>query len=162
MTDRMLGKLPHCAKVCYYIWLHLQCPTKPHISSWFLLLSFYILSQVSQGLWGKLAWMPRSTAQFTFWTIRFPVSVPVSLETSYKGSEAVFRIRRNRLHLVQNKLSRHRVMQVSSSEMVNGGGGGGGRGRDKVWSENLRLEEETWWGEVFKGLTGGALGLKEH
>lgn len=145
MTDRMLGKLPHCAKVCYYIWLHLQCPTKPHISSWFLLLSFYILSQVSQGLWGKLAWMPRSTAQFTFWTIRFPVSVPVSLETSYKGSEAVFRIRRNRLHLVQNKLSRHRVMQVSSSEMVNGGGGGGDGGGTRfgvrTWDWKKRPDE---------------------
>lgn len=56
MTHRIFGKLPHHAKICYYLTLHLQCPTKPHINCWFLLLpSFYILSLVSQGIEGKQA-----------------------------------------------------------------------------------------------------------
>lgn len=152
MTHRMLGKLPQCAKICYYIRLHLQYPTNPQINCWFLLLLFfYILILVSQGLGGKLAWMPTSAAQFTFW--RFPFSVPVSLETSCKGSEAVLRIRRNRWHLVQNKLSSPRGMQVSSSETVNGG-----------WGGDLRWEPEVWEGKLMrgsiKGLTGEVLDLR--
>ena len=50
----------------------------------------------------------------------------MGLEASYKGSEAMFRIRKKRWHLV--KLSHHRRMQVSSSETANGAGAGRGWG----------------------------------
>ena len=88
--------------------------------------------------------MPRSTAQFTFRTIRFPFSVSVSLETSYKGAKVWLRVGKNASYLATEG-----CRPESGNRVCGGSLGLGGEVQEDPTEGDL---QRTWrWRSTTKG-----------